>query len=78
MDYYLAIDIGASSGRHIVGWWEDGQLKTREMYRFKNGVSEKDDHLVWNTEHLLNEVKKGIDVVLESYPLQSLSIDTWE
>lgn len=36
--YYLAIDIGASSGRHIVGWLEDNEIKTDEVYRFKNGT----------------------------------------
>ena len=40
MKKYLAIDIGASSGRHIVGWKEDGELKTEEVYRFPNGVVE--------------------------------------
>lgn len=40
MNYYLAIDIGASSGRHIVGWLEDGKLKTQEVYRFPNGATE--------------------------------------
>ena len=38
MKYFLAIDIGASSGRHIVGWREDGELRTKEVYRFPNGV----------------------------------------
>ena len=41
MNYYVAIDIGASSGRHIVGWLEDGKLKTEEVYRFKNGMESK-------------------------------------
>ena len=36
MKHYLAIDIGASSGRHIVGWREDGELQTEEVYRFPN------------------------------------------
>ena len=36
--YYLAIDIGASSGRHIVGWIEGEKLQTKEVYRFPNGV----------------------------------------
>ena len=40
MNCCLAIDIGASSGRHIVGWSADGELKTRELYRFPNGVLE--------------------------------------
>ena len=38
MNYYMAIDIGASSGRHIVGWLEGGKLKTEELYRFTNGT----------------------------------------
>ena len=46
MKYYLAIDIGASSGRHIVGWQEDGALRTREVYRFPNGAVEEGGHLV--------------------------------
>ena len=45
MKYYLAIDIGASSGRHIVGWREDGKIRTKEVYRFPNGVTEQDGHL---------------------------------
>ena len=44
--YYLAVDIGASSGRHIVGWMEDGRLCTEEVYRFPNGVQRQDGHLV--------------------------------
>ena len=45
MNRYLAVDIGASSGRHIVGWREDGELRTEEVYRFPNGVKEEDGHL---------------------------------
>ena len=40
--HYLAIDIGASSGRHIVGWLEDGAVQTKEVYHFPNGVAEQD------------------------------------
>ena len=60
MKYYLAIDIGASSGRHIVGWLENGELMTDELYRFPNGMDKLDGHLVWDTERLLREVKSGI------------------
>lgn len=77
MKYCLAIDIGASSGRHIVGWKEDGELRTKEVYRFKNGVSEVEGHLVWDIKHLVEEVKNGIEVARNSYELESLSIDTW-
>ena len=77
MKYYLAIDIGASSGRHIVGYQEDGEVKTIEVYRFKNGVQEENGHLIWDIEHLFHEVKKGIDLARKEYKLESLSIDTW-
>ncbi|MBQ9037056.1 MAG: rhamnulokinase [Erysipelotrichaceae bacterium] len=77
MKYYLAIDIGASSGRHIVGWMDNGELKTQETYRFKNGVEEQNGHLVWDIEHLVKEVKAGIEVTRKEFELESLSIDTW-
>lgn len=48
MKRYLAIDIGASSGRHIVGWTEGGGIKTKEVYRFPNGVTERNGHLTWD------------------------------
>ena len=76
--YYLAIDIGASSGRHIVGWQEDGTIKTEEVYRFPNGVQERDGHLIWDLERLLAEVKTGIAAAKAKYPkIETLSIDTW-
>ena len=77
MKYFLAVDIGASSGRHIVGYKEDGQIKTQEVYRFDNGVKEKDGHLIWDIEYLEMKVKKGIALALTEYPIESLSIDTW-
>jgi rhamnulokinase len=76
--YYLAIDIGASSGRHIVGWQEDGTIKTKEVFRFPNGVQEKDGHLVWDTKALVQYVKQGITQAKnEFHDIVSLSIDTW-
>ena len=74
---HLAIDIGASSGRHIIGFLEKGEIKTKEIYRFPNGVKNVDGHLTWDISSLLSEVKKGIDVALSLYPVKSLSIDTW-
>ena len=54
MDEILpAIDIGVSSGRHIVGWREDGELRTKEVYRFPNGVQEQAGHLTWDVDALL-------------------------
>ena len=78
MKYYLAIDIGASSGRHIIGWLKEGRLKTQEIYRFPNGVHEENGHLVWDVDALVAEVKNGIREAQKWYPsIESLSIDTW-
>ena len=78
MQNYLAIDIGASSGRHMVGWREGGEVKTKEVYRFPNGVSERDGHLTWDVDALLGHVKEGIDKALDQFGApDSFSIDTW-
>ena len=78
MRYYLAIDIGASSGRHIVGWQEDGTIQTEEVYRFPNGVKEENGHLIWDTVALVQHVKQGIAQAKADFPeIESLSIDTW-
>ena len=78
MNYYLAIDIGASSGRHIVGWMEDGAIQTKEVYRFPNSVQESGGHLIWNIDALLAFVKEGIRVARAEFPaIVSLSVDTW-
>lgn len=78
MNYYLAIDIGASSGRHIVGWIENGKLMTEEVFRFPNGVKKFNSHLVWDVDELFESVKAGIAEALRKYPsITSLAIDTW-
>ena len=78
MKYYLAVDIGASSGRHIIGWVENGKIETEELYRFYNGMDEQDGHLVWDTVRLFNEIKAGLKLAFEKYPvIESMSIDTW-
>lgn len=76
--YYLAIDLGASSGRHIVGWKEDGEIKTKEIYRFENHMDNRGGHLVWDTKRLFNEIKNGLKVAFSQYEsIESLAIDTW-
>ncbi len=78
MNYYLAVDIGASSGRHIVGWTENGKRKTREVYRFPNGVESADGHLVWNMDALTAHVRRGIEEAKAQFGnIRSLSVDTW-
>ena len=78
MRYFMAIDIGASSGRHIVGWREDGEIRTNEVYRFPNGVREENGHLTWDVRKLFSNVVAGILEAFKQYPeIESLSIDTW-
>lgn len=77
-NYYLAVDIGASSGRHILFWVEDGKIHMEEVYRFPNGIVERDGSLCWDygalVSHILIGMKrcKEIDMV----PV-SVGIDTW-
>lgn len=78
MNYCLAIDIGASSGRHILGWQENGTIMTREVYRFPNGVQSQNGHLVWDMQALFEHVIHGIGEAFAVCPeIKSLSIDTW-
>ena len=78
MRQYLAIDIGASSGRHIVGWQEDGEIRTVEVFRFPNGMEEADGHLVWNLDALTDSIREGIGLAKQFFPgIVSLSVDTW-
>lgn len=78
MEYFLAIDIGASSGRHILCYLEDKKLKLKEVYRFENNVVLKDGHYYWNIDYLFSEVVNGIKacVKLNMVP-RTLGIDTW-
>ena len=74
----LAIDIGASSGRHILGSLQDGKLILEEIYRFENGIQNQNGTLVWNAEKLFKEVKAGIKKCKEKGKIPStVAIDTW-
>lgn len=78
MNYYLAIDIGASSGRHILGYIDNGRLKLEEIHRFENYITNQNSTLVWDIEHLVNEVKKGIAKCKEIGKTPcTVAIDTW-
>lgn len=78
MHYCLAIDIGASSGRHILGYLENGILKEEEIYRFENNIVNQNGTLVWDIEHLEKEVKAGLKECgkLGKIPA-TVAIDTW-
>ncbi len=76
--YYLAVDIGASSGRHILGHLENGRLVLEEIYRFANGLRKTKAGLCWDLPALLREIKTGIRRCGELGKLPvSMGIDTW-
>lgn len=76
--YYLAIDIGASSGRHILAEVENGKMTLQEIYRFQNGMQEKNGSLCWDIPHLFSEIKNGMKKCEEIGKIPvSVSVDTW-
>ena len=76
--YYLAIDIGASSGRHILSHMENGKLILEEVHRFPNGLHEKDGEKCWDYEALFHEIKTGLKKCKEIGKIPaSVGIDTW-
>ena len=78
MSYYLAIDIGASSGRHILGTVENGKMQLSEIYRFENGMKQTDGQLCWDTEYLFDQIKAGLKKCAELGKIPvSMGIDTW-
>ena len=78
MKYYLAIDLGATSGRHVIVYKKDNDVVLEEVYRFKTGMDESKDGLVWNIPRLFREIKEGIRLAFLKYDkIESLSIDTW-
>ncbi len=76
--YFLAVDIGASSGRHILGYVKDGKLQLEEIYRFSNGMDEKNGVLCWDTDRLFKEILTGMKKCkeLDKIPV-SIGVDTW-
>ena len=75
---YLAIDIGASSGRHILGYLDGGKLVTEEIYRFPNLPEMRDGHLVWDADSLFREVLNGLKKAgEEGKKPDCVGIDTW-
>ena len=75
---FLAIDLGASSGRAILGNIENDRLELREINRFANPIVEINGRLYWDLLHLYSEIIKSLQhVKSEGIELISLGIDTW-
>ncbi len=77
--HYIAVDLGASSGRTMVGTLEGGKLSLKEMNRFWNGPTDIRGTLHWDFVHLLRNIKEGIALAKKEFGdgLVSLGIDTW-
>ncbi len=76
--YYLAVDIGASSGRHMLASLVDGKMQLEEVYRFSNGMKDRNGTLCWDVENLFSEIKNGLKKCKESGRIpDSVGIDTW-
>ena len=75
---YLAFDLGASSGRAILGTIEDGKISLKELHRFANGPVSINGGLFWNILGLFSELKVGLAKALQETPdIEGIAIDTW-
>ena len=76
---YVAFDLGASSGRAIVGGFDGQRLVLHEVHRFENGPVESDGHLHWNVRGLFDEITAGLAKAVERFgaDLAGVGIDTW-
>ena len=76
--YYLAIDIGASSGRHILGFIKDGRMELEEIYRFDNKQIQKNGHVCWDLDDLWRGIIEGMKVCGQMGTIpKTIGIDTW-
>ena len=73
----LAVDLGAESGRAVVGSVGDGQLTMEEVHRFPNRPVRLFGHLHWNWLELFHEIQAGIGKAAAGGTLASIGIDTW-
>ena len=77
MRNYLAVDIGASSGRHILGRVENGKIVLEEVFRFDNSQVRQEGHDCWDIDKLVAFVQTGIDEAMKKAEIDSIGIDTW-
>lgn len=73
----LAFDLGASSGRAILGSFDGNKIQLEEIHRFENKPLIKDNSMHWNLPELFNEIKKGMVIGESKGGYDSIGIDTW-
>ncbi len=75
---FIAIDLGATSGRTILGNVADGKLSMRELTRFPNQIIQTGGHFFWDIFALYAEILRGLKLVAsQGIQIQSIGIDTW-
>ncbi|HTN68836.1 MAG TPA: rhamnulokinase family protein [Dysgonamonadaceae bacterium] len=75
---FLAIDLGATSGRAILGSIKNGTLELTEIHRFPNIITEINDRMYWDLLYLYNEILKSLKKIKASkVDIESIGIDTW-
>ena len=75
---FFAVDLGATSGRTILGSIVDGKLEQRELTRFPNNIIQTGGHFFWDIYALFSEIIRGLKVVAdEGLEIKSIGIDTW-
>ncbi len=76
--YHAAVDMGASSGRLILGWMEEGKMQLKEIHRFENGMVKKGNELCWEFDRIFQEIVTGLKKCkeLDMIP-SSIGVDTW-
>jgi len=74
----LAVDIGASSGKMLAGYVENGKLNLKEIHRFENNMIKKDEHFCWDLQALYSGIVTGIHASRDrGFTPKSIGIDTW-
>lgn len=79
--FCAAVDLGATSGRVILGTWQNGRLQTEEIHRFPNEVRSLNGHSYWDIPGIWQQVQKGLVLATEALPkgakLASVGVETW-
>lgn len=76
--YFFAVDLGATSGRTIIGTLTEGKIELEELTRFDNNLIETGGHFYWDIYALYFEIIKGLKLAAQrELPIRSIGIDTW-
>ena len=76
--YFFAVDLGATSGRTIIGHIKDGKFGLEELTRFPNNLIEQGGHFYWDIYALYFEITRGLkEAAKRNVQITSIGIDTW-